>query len=112
MSVTERREETVRGVARALEPALFLSSTRVVPGVVRGAHEVKRHVWLVADNPAIVSRRDVEEISGFDLDDAAVHHGRDCFPGDSQPYMLHRTLLQPGRGADIDRPLPAQIISH
>src|SRR5262249_60408451 len=75
-------------------------------------NKLRDNVGWVATTPSLVPRRDVEEISGFDLDDAAVRHGRDCFPRDNQADMLDRALLQPGRCADIDRPLPARVISR
>ena len=73
------REEPARGCRGGPRAFIFLCSPRVVPGVIRRAHEVKRNVWLIADNPAVVAGCNVEEVSRFYFDNAAVGHCRDGF---------------------------------
>ena len=58
----------------------LLPSPRVVLGVVCGTHEMKRDVRPIADYPAIVAGRDVEEVSRLHLEDSPVLHRCDRFP--------------------------------
>lgn len=44
--------------------------------IVGGAHEVQRHIGLVADDPAIVTGGDVEHVARTHLDHSPVAHRR------------------------------------
>src|SRR5712691_3878425 len=63
-------------------------STRVMLGVIRGAHEMKRHVRLIAENPTIVAGRpgwNVKEGTGAEFVDRAAVHRSSSTAGKDQP---------------------------
>ena len=56
-----------------------------------GAEEVKRHVRLVPNYPAVMRiGRDVEEVSCTQLDYPAIPERGGCNPGEYEPDVLHR----------------------
>lgn len=50
--------------------------------VLAGPHEVQRHVRFIPYYPAIVARRDVEHVTGLQLNYPAIVHGRRRPAGD------------------------------
>src|SRR6266496_240043 len=77
-----------------------------------GAEERKRDVGLVADDPAVVPRRDVEDIAGTHLEHAAIVHRRGGAARDDHSHMLDLTRLLPEWRADMHRPFPSRLIGR
>src|SRR5438105_558528 len=75
-----------------------------------GAKEVERDIRLVADHPAVVSWRDVENVAGAHLEYAAVVHRRRGAAGHDHADMLDLAGALAERAADVDRPFPARLI--
>src|SRR6266404_3436364 len=98
--------------SRFLLPELF-SHRSLLPlvRVLLGAHQVQRDVRLIADHPAVVSGRDVEDVASFHLDHAAIVHGGDRSSGDHNAYMLDVAALLPHCLSDMRRPFPAGLVT-
>src|ERR1700742_996949 len=81
-------------------------------GIIDGAHQMDRHVRLVADNPAIVPGRNVEEVSGLQLIDGSIVHGGCRLPRYHHADVFH--LAGPGANlpANVFRPAPSRIVSR
>src|SRR6266478_7195748 len=70
-------------------------------GVVVRTEKMQRDVGLIPDHPAVVSRRDVEDVSRAHLSDVAVVHRSGCPAGDDDPDMLNRAARRAGSRADM-----------
>src|SRR5262245_17954444 len=71
---------------------------------------MQRYVRIVADHPAVMPRRDVEDISRLHLDHAAIFHGSSCGPGDHHSHVLNFTDCRAGCRANINGPFPSWLI--
>src|SRR5712671_6074339 len=81
-------------------------------GVVVRAEKMEGNVGLVADHPAVVSGRNVEDVSRAHLGDHAVVHRSGCAARDDDAHMLDRAARRAGRRADMQRPPPAWFIGR
>src|SRR2546422_897679 len=75
------------------------------------AEEVQRHVRLGAFDPAVVPRRDVEQIAGPEGESLAVVHHDAAPPRDDEPHVLDLTALGPRDRADVRGPLPSRLVA-
>src|SRR6516165_4267100 len=98
----ERSEAAGRAQSKDL---LFLAR------VIARAHEVQRNIRLVANNPTVVPRRNIEHISGMHFDDTSVIHGRSSHTRNNHADMFHLAALRARGIADVFRPLPARLIA-
>ena len=75
------------------------------------AEEVKRHVALGADDPAIVrSGWNVEQVPRSELHQGAILERRHRTTRDDESHVLYRTQGCAGNGRNVNRPLPARLI--
>src|SRR5271156_3405232 len=81
-------------------------------GVVIRAEKMEGDVGLVADHPAVVTRRDVEDVSRAYLGDGAVVRCSSCAARDDDADMLDRAARRAGRRTDMQRPSPAWFIGR
>src|SRR6185295_19704452 len=79
-------------------------------GVPVRAREVERDVATVADDPAVVSGTDEEEIARRELDDPPVREGDAGASFEHVSDVLHLAEPRPGRGADVLGPAPARLV--
>src|SRR3954471_15745054 len=78
--------------------------------VVLAAHDVQRHVRLVADDPAVVSGRHVEELARRHHPLGPVVH-RDRGPAtEDEAHVLDVAGLLAARLADVLGPFPARLV--
>src|SRR6266516_4579061 len=75
------------------------------------AEEVQRHVRLGPFDPAVVPRRDVEQVAGPERKCLAVVHDDAAPPRDDEPHVLDLTTLGPRDRADVRGPLPARLVA-
>src|SRR3989449_2805204 len=73
--------------------------------------EMQRHVRLGALDPAVVTRRDVEQVAGPEGEGLAVVHDDPAASRDDEPDVLDLTALGPHDGADVRGPLPPRVIA-
>src|SRR3989449_8692133 len=73
--------------------------------------EMQRHVRLGALDPAVVARRDVEQVAGPEGERLAVVHDDAAPSRDDEPDVLDLTALGPRDGADVRGPLPPRVIA-
>src|SRR5262249_19052287 len=81
-------------------------------GVVVCAEKMQGNIGLVADHPAVVSGRDVEDISLAHLGDGAIVHCRCCPARDDDADMLNRATRRADSRPDMQRPFPAGLIGR
>jgi hypothetical protein len=81
-------------------------------GVVVRTEKMQGDIRLVADHPAVVSRRDVEDVSLVQLGNGAVVHCSRRAPRDNDADMLNRAARRAGSGADMRRPSPARLVDR
>src|SRR5438132_3879170 len=80
--------------------------------VMVGAEEVQRDVGLIADNPAVVPRRNVKDIASAHFEHPAVVHRRGRAARHDHADMFDPAGALAERGADMDRPFPAGLIGR
>jgi hypothetical protein len=92
---SERHESTDQAERDDLTPITstnLTSARRQIAGVARGvalgALEMHGDVRLIADDPAVMSRQDVEQIAGANLDRLAIVHGYRGTAGHDHPDVL------------------------
>src|SRR5437016_12765936 len=73
--------------------------------------EVQRHVRLGSLDPAVVPRRDVEQVAGPERKRLTVVHDDAAPPRDDEPHVLDLTTLGAGDGTDVGRPLPPRLVA-
>src|SRR5439155_5321380 len=73
--------------------------------------EMQRHVRLGALDPAVVTRRDVEQVAGPEREGLAVVHDDAAPSRNDEPDVLDLTALGPRDGADVRGPLPPRVIA-
>src|ERR1700716_4180646 len=78
--------------------------------IVLAAEDVQRDVRLVADDPAVVTRRYVEEIALAHHHLASVVHLGDRLSVQDEPDVLDLARTLAGRRADVLGPSPARLI--
>jgi hypothetical protein len=67
---------------------VVMTSALLFLRVLACAHQMQRNVRLIPNDPTVVSRCDVKDISSFHLDNSAVIHGRCCSSGDDHSNMF------------------------
>src|SRR5438552_11954752 len=72
---------------------------------------MQRHVWFRPLDPAVVTRRDVEQVAGPEGERLAVVHDDAAPSRDDEPDVLDLTALGPRDGADVRGPLPPRVIA-
>src|SRR2546426_3021285 len=72
---------------------------------------MQRHVGLRPLDPAVVTRRDVEQVAGPEGERLAVVHDDAAPPRDDESHVLDLTTLGPGYGADVRGPLPPRLVA-
>src|SRR5258706_12521099 len=72
---------------------------------------MQRHVRLGALDPAVMPRRDVEQVAGSEGECLAVVHDHAAPPRDNEPHVLDLTTLGSRDGADVAGPLPARLVA-
>jgi hypothetical protein len=80
-------------------------------GVFAGAEEMQRHIRLISDDPTVVTGRDVKQITGFHLNDAAVVHCGSGAAREDETDVLDLAALLSLRGANVRGPLPSRLIA-
>src|SRR6185437_14255684 len=80
--------------------------------VLLRAHQMNGNVWFVANHPTVMSGRDVEDVTGLHLADAAVYHRKSRAPRNHDPDVLDHAKLFTLRLADVLRPSPARLIAR
>ena len=78
--------------------------------VLCGAHQVDGDVGFIANDPAVMSWRNVEDVSSFHLYDAAIIHCRNGTPGDHHADVLHHATLRADGLSDMLGPFPARLV--
>src|SRR5215217_8719795 len=78
--------------------------------VILAAHDVERYVRLVADHPAVMSRRHVEEVARLHDALLAVVHLHRRTAADHEPHVLDHAGARPRRLTDVLGPLPARLV--
>src|SRR2546421_2064620 len=72
---------------------------------------MQRHVGVRPLDPAVVTRRDVEQVAGPEGERLAVVHDDAAPPRDDESHVLDLTTLGPGYGADVRGPLPPRLVA-
>ena len=84
--------------------------TSILVGIMLGPEEMERDIWLLADHPAVVAGRDIEDIAGplisitSPLSMAAVAQLLITIPTCSTWQLMSEPCT------DIDRPFPARLV--
>src|SRR6185437_383073 len=81
------------------------------PSIPVRTQEMQRHVRLGALDPAVVTRRDVEQVAGPQGKGLAVIHDDTAPARDDEAHVLDLTALGPRDGADVRGPLPPRLIA-
>src|SRR2546422_8535758 len=87
-----------------------LAQSELLSILVR-TEEMQRHVRLGALDPAVVTRRDVEQVAGPEGEGLAVVHDDPAPSRDDEPDVLDLTALGPHDWADVRGPLPPRVIA-
>src|SRR3954467_11505484 len=88
----------------------YPAGARLLGRVVLAAHDVQRDVGLVAHNPAVVARRDVEEVARPHDPLLPVVHPHRGAAAEDQTDVLHRARGLARRRTDMLRPAPARLV--
>lgn len=83
---------------------------RLLPCVFAGTKKMQRYVGLVAQHPAVMAWRDVEEVSRIQLFYRSPVHCRRGASGDDEPDVLHIAAPLPLSRPDMSRPLPSRLV--
>ena len=78
--------------------------------VTLATEDVEGHVWLIADYPAVVSGRNVEEVAGPHHDFASVVHLGHRLTAQYEADMLHLARRLTSHRPDVLRPLPTRLV--
>src|SRR5215472_7073195 len=89
---------------RPIQPSLLCILLR--------AHQMNRHVWLVADDPAVVPGGNIEDVAGSQFFNCAILHGKARSSGDNDADMFNHAELRAARFADVFRPAPTRLVSR
>src|SRR6185369_8563501 len=71
---------------------------------------MKRNIGLIPHHPAVVAGCDVENISRFHFNDAAIIHSGSGTARNHYADMLNLTALGSLRLADMERPPPSRLV--
>src|SRR5262249_10724846 len=74
------------------------------------AEEMEGHVRLIAEDPAVMPRRDGKDIAGSQLVDRPVFHLDGCPPRHHHADMRDLAGGGAGRRADMRRPFPPRLV--
>ena len=88
-------------------------SNRVRLGIICGTHKMERHVRVIADDPAMVTRRpgwNVKEGTGTEFVNRAVFHRSGGTAGKHQAYMLAVAMRCAYSVSNIDGPPPPRLV--
>ncbi len=96
--------------ASAAREQLSPDSVRLRNCVVLAAEDVQRDVRLVTDDPAVMTRRNVEEVAGAHHDFTSAVHLRNCLAAEHQADMLDLTGGLARRSPDVLGPPPARLV--
>jgi hypothetical protein len=78
--------------------------------VISGAHEVERYIRLVADDPAIMTGRNVKDIPCLQLYDCTVFHRGGRVAGDDDADVLDIAIRLSARRTNVSRPFPTGLV--
>jgi hypothetical protein len=78
--------------------------------VLARTHQVQRDIRLISDDPAVVPRSNIENITRFHVDYFAIVHGGSRSPGEDDAHMLHITTLFADGPANMLGPLPTRQV--
>ena len=84
----------------------------VTARIVVDAEEMERDIGFVADHPAVMPRRNGENVARTHLDDPAIVHRRRRTAGDDHSDMRDLAGRFAQRSADVRRPFPAGIVGR
>jgi len=72
---------------------------------------MQRHVRFIADHPTVMSRRDVEQITGFHFDNPAIVHSGGRAARNHHADVFYGAVLQSLSRTHVNRPFPAGFVT-
>src|SRR2546425_2972077 len=79
-------------------------------GILLGAHQMKRNIGSVAQDPAVMTRRDLEDVARLQLKLLAIIHADHRAPLEHHPEVGNLTTARARDGGHMLGPLPAGFV--